>query len=60
MIVEYEHPEAGKVRLPGNPIKMSGMGKTIFESGAAPGGTYRACAAGNTVPVARRNPAAAR
>ena len=25
MIVEYDHPEAGKVRLPGNPIKMSGM-----------------------------------
>jgi CoA:oxalate CoA-transferase len=24
MIVEYDHPEAGKVRLPGNPIKMSG------------------------------------
>jgi crotonobetainyl-CoA:carnitine CoA-transferase CaiB-like acyl-CoA transferase len=29
MIVEYEHPEVGRVRLPGNPIKMSGMGKTI-------------------------------
>ena len=29
MIVEYEHPEAGKVRLPGNPIKMSGVGPTI-------------------------------
>ena len=29
MIVEYDHPEVGKVRLPGNPIKMSGMGKTI-------------------------------
>ena len=25
MIVEYEHPEVGKVRLPGNPIKMSDM-----------------------------------
>ncbi len=23
MIVEYDHPEVGKVRLPGNPIKMS-------------------------------------
>jgi crotonobetainyl-CoA:carnitine CoA-transferase CaiB-like acyl-CoA transferase len=29
MIVEYEHSQVGKVRLPGNPIKMSGMGKTI-------------------------------
>jgi crotonobetainyl-CoA:carnitine CoA-transferase CaiB-like acyl-CoA transferase len=29
MIVEYEHPDVGTVRLPGNPIKMSGMGKTI-------------------------------
>jgi crotonobetainyl-CoA:carnitine CoA-transferase CaiB-like acyl-CoA transferase len=29
MIVEYEHPDAGKVRLPGNPIKMSGMEGTI-------------------------------
>jgi len=29
MIVEYEHPEVGKVRLPGNPIKMSGMPGTI-------------------------------
>jgi crotonobetainyl-CoA:carnitine CoA-transferase CaiB-like acyl-CoA transferase len=29
MIVEYDHPEVGKVRLPGNPIKMTGMGKTI-------------------------------
>ena len=29
MIVEYEHPQVGKVRLPGNPIKMSDMGKTI-------------------------------
>ena len=28
MIVEYEHPEVGKVRLPGNPIKMSDMGST--------------------------------
>ncbi|HEY7743595.1 MAG TPA: CoA transferase [Burkholderiales bacterium] len=24
MIVEYDHPDVGKVRLPGNPIKMSG------------------------------------
>jgi len=29
MIVEYDHPEAGRVRLPGNPIKMSGMEGTI-------------------------------
>lgn len=29
MIVGYEHPDVGRVRLPGNPIKMSGMGKTI-------------------------------
>lgn len=28
MIVEYEHPEVGKVRLPGNPIKMSDMDAT--------------------------------
>ena len=26
MIVEYEHPDVGRVRLPGNPIKMSGLG----------------------------------
>jgi len=25
MIVEYDHPEVGRVRLPGNPIKMSDM-----------------------------------
>ncbi len=31
MIVEYDHPRAGKVRLPGNPIKMSGMEGTISE-----------------------------
>ncbi len=29
MIVEYDHPQVGKVRVPGNPIKMSGMGETI-------------------------------
>jgi crotonobetainyl-CoA:carnitine CoA-transferase CaiB-like acyl-CoA transferase len=29
MIVEYEHPDVGKVRLPGNPITMSGMADTI-------------------------------
>jgi crotonobetainyl-CoA:carnitine CoA-transferase CaiB-like acyl-CoA transferase len=29
MIIEYDHPDAGKVRLPGNPIKMSGMDGTI-------------------------------
>ena len=31
MIVEYDHPEVGKVRLPGNPIKMSGMPATISQ-----------------------------
>ena len=29
MIVEYDHPDVGKVRLPGNPIKVSGMPGTI-------------------------------
>jgi crotonobetainyl-CoA:carnitine CoA-transferase CaiB-like acyl-CoA transferase len=29
MIVEYDHPDAGHVRLPGNPIKFSGMGAPI-------------------------------
>jgi crotonobetainyl-CoA:carnitine CoA-transferase CaiB-like acyl-CoA transferase len=29
MIVEYDHPEVGRVRLPGNPIKFAGVGKTI-------------------------------
>ena len=29
MIVEYDHPEVGTVRLPGNPIKMTGMDGTI-------------------------------
>ena len=29
MIVEYEHPDAGRVRLPGNPIKISGAPGTI-------------------------------
>jgi crotonobetainyl-CoA:carnitine CoA-transferase CaiB-like acyl-CoA transferase len=29
MIVEYDHPDVGRVRLPGNPIKMSGMEGTI-------------------------------
>jgi CoA:oxalate CoA-transferase len=29
MIVEYEHPQAGKVRLPGNPIKFEGIDRTI-------------------------------
>jgi crotonobetainyl-CoA:carnitine CoA-transferase CaiB-like acyl-CoA transferase len=28
MIVEYDHPEVGRVRLPGNPIRMSGMAGT--------------------------------
>ena len=29
MIVEYDHPQVGRVRMPGNPIKFDGMGKTI-------------------------------
>jgi crotonobetainyl-CoA:carnitine CoA-transferase CaiB-like acyl-CoA transferase len=29
MVVEYDHPEIGKVRLPGNPIKMSNVPGTI-------------------------------
>jgi len=29
MIVEYDHPEVGKVRLPGNPIKMTGLTEVI-------------------------------
>jgi len=29
MIVEYDHPEVGRVRLPGNPIKFDGMGRTL-------------------------------
>jgi crotonobetainyl-CoA:carnitine CoA-transferase CaiB-like acyl-CoA transferase len=29
MIVEYDHPDVGRVRLPGNPIKFDGMGRTI-------------------------------
>jgi crotonobetainyl-CoA:carnitine CoA-transferase CaiB-like acyl-CoA transferase len=29
MIVEYDHPEVGKVRMPGNPIKFDGVTKTI-------------------------------
>jgi CoA:oxalate CoA-transferase len=29
MIVEYDHPDVGKVRLPGNPIKVSGMTGTL-------------------------------
>jgi CoA:oxalate CoA-transferase len=28
MILEYEHPDVGKVRVPGNPIKMSGVSST--------------------------------
>ncbi len=29
MIVEYDHPQVGRVRMPGNPIKFEGAGKTI-------------------------------
>jgi crotonobetainyl-CoA:carnitine CoA-transferase CaiB-like acyl-CoA transferase len=29
MIVEYDHPDVGRVRLPGNPIKMAGAPGTI-------------------------------
>ena len=29
MIVEYDHPEVGRVRLPGNPIKFEGIERTI-------------------------------
>ena len=29
MIVHYEHPQVGKVSLPGNPIKMEGVTETI-------------------------------
>ena len=29
MIVTYDHPDVGEVRLPGNPIKIDGMRKTI-------------------------------
>ena len=29
MIVEYDHPQVGRVRMPGNPIKFDGMGGTI-------------------------------
>jgi crotonobetainyl-CoA:carnitine CoA-transferase CaiB-like acyl-CoA transferase len=31
MILEYDHPQVGKVKLPGNPIKMSDMGATPSE-----------------------------
>ena len=29
MIVEYDHPDVGRVRMPGNPIRMSGVTGTI-------------------------------
>ena len=41
MIVEYDHPQVGKVRLPGNPIKMSGMERHDFKPGADAGRTHR-------------------
>jgi crotonobetainyl-CoA:carnitine CoA-transferase CaiB-like acyl-CoA transferase len=28
MIVEYDHPDVGRVRMPGNPIKMSDIPAT--------------------------------
>jgi crotonobetainyl-CoA:carnitine CoA-transferase CaiB-like acyl-CoA transferase len=28
MIVEYDHPDVGRVRMPGNPIKMAGAPAT--------------------------------
>ncbi|MEK9677850.1 MAG: CoA transferase [Rhodospirillaceae bacterium] len=31
MIVEYDHPEVGKVRMPGNPMKMEGVTETLSE-----------------------------
>ena len=31
MVVEYDHPEVGKVRLPGNPIKFLGVSGTISQ-----------------------------
>ena len=31
MIIEYNHPEVGRVRMPGNPIKMSGMSGSLSE-----------------------------
>ena len=32
MIVEYDHPDVGKVRLPGNPIKMSDSPTEVHRS----------------------------
>jgi crotonobetainyl-CoA:carnitine CoA-transferase CaiB-like acyl-CoA transferase len=37
MVVEYEHPQVGRVRMPGNPIKMSGIERTISEPAPALG-----------------------
>jgi len=31
MIVEYDHPEVGRVRMPGNPVKMEGVSETLSE-----------------------------
>ena len=41
MIVEYDHPEVGRVRMPGNPIKMSMASANDFKTGAAAGRAYR-------------------
>ena len=29
MIVEYDHPEVGRVRVPGNPVKLDGVTETL-------------------------------
>ena len=41
MIVEYDHPDVGRVRMPGNPIKMSDIPADAFATGAAARRAYR-------------------